>query len=100
MGKLLRLKQCLLHFLIPFIKRQLHVLYLTTLVRTRDDEGLNATRNTPVLILFAANGWSATQGQPLPVGEKSSLCVRGRDSYTGAGLEKAWPIDHIRLPVR
>lgn len=28
------------------------------------------------------------------------MCVRGRDAYTGADLERAWPIDHIKLPVK
>lgn len=28
------------------------------------------------------------------------MCVRGRDAYTGADLERAWPIDRIKLPVK
>lgn len=36
----------------------------------------------------------------LRVGNKSSVCVRGRDAYTGADLERAWPIDRIKLPVK
>lgn len=41
----------------------------------------------------------ATQGQSLPEG-KETVCVRGRDAYTGADLERAWPIDCIKLPVK
>lgn len=28
------------------------------------------------------------------------MCVRGRDAYTGADLERACLIDHIKLPVK
>ena len=28
------------------------------------------------------------------------MCVRGRDAYTGADLERAWPIDRIKLPAK
>lgn len=33
-------------------------------------------------------------------GERGGMCVRGRDAYTGADLERAWPIDHIKLPAK
>lgn len=43
----------------------------------------------------------ATQGQSLPEGKETvCVCVRGRDSYTGADLERACPIDRIKLPVK
>lgn len=28
------------------------------------------------------------------------MCVRGRDAYTGADLERAWLIDRIKLPAK
>lgn len=33
-------------------------------------------------------------------GGGSGVCVRRRDAYTGADLERAWPIDGIKLPVK
>lgn len=39
------------------------------------------------------------QGQSLPEG-KEPVCVRGRDAYTGADLERAPEIDHVKLPAK
>lgn len=88
-------RRCVLHSPIPFVKEaNMH----SILTGTKGEWGTRC-RVKHFSLLMQTN-CSLSPRTIITWGERGSMCVRGRDAYTGADLERAWPIDRIKLPAK
>lgn len=91
-------RRCVLHLFIPPLK-ETNILWFAVL-RSGENGGLDATRTASKHRQTAPASSLQSKDSHYLRGKRQCVCVRGRDAYTSADLERAWPIDRIKLPVK